>query len=90
MITCKEKQEKNSLQVLNVLLSEREHLKKKHKRNLPKCAGVGRSYFVCCFLINFKIKMEIDSLLNRILSIEHGFQHIIEGANEIIFTYSKG
>ena len=34
--------------------------------------------------------MEIDSLLNRILSIEHGFQHIIEGANEIISTYSKG
>ena len=33
--------------------------------------------------------MEIDSLLNRILSIEHGFQHIIEGANEIISTYSK-
>ena len=34
--------------------------------------------------------MEIDSLLNRILPIEHGFQHIIEGANEIISTYSKG
>ena len=33
--------------------------------------------------------MEIDSLLNRILSIEHGFQHIIESANEIISTYSK-
>ena len=33
--------------------------------------------------------MEIDSLLNRILSIEHGFQHIIEGANEIISTYSR-
>ena len=33
--------------------------------------------------------MEIDSLLNRILSIEHGFQHIIEGANEIISTCSK-
>lgn len=48
-----------------------------------------RGYFVCCFLINFKIKMEIDNLLNRILSIEHGFQHIIEGANEIISTCSK-
>jgi len=34
--------------------------------------------------------MEIDNLLNRILPIEHGFQHIIEGANEIISTYSKG
>ena len=33
--------------------------------------------------------MEIDSLLNRILSIEPGFQHIIEGANEIISTCSK-
>lgn len=42
MITCKEKQEKNSLQVLNMLLSERKHLKKKRKRNLPKCAGVER------------------------------------------------
>lgn len=31
------------MQVLNVLLSEREHLKKKRKRNLPKCAGVERS-----------------------------------------------
>ena len=34
--------------------------------------------------------MEIDNLLKRILSIEHGFQHIIESANEIISTYSKG
>lgn len=33
--------------------------------------------------------MEIDSLLNRILPIEHGFQHIIESANEIISTCSK-
>ena len=33
--------------------------------------------------------MKIDSLLNRILSIEHGFQHIIEGANEIISTCSR-
>ena len=33
--------------------------------------------------------MEIDNLLNRILSIEHGFQHIIESANEIISTCSK-
>lgn len=33
--------------------------------------------------------MEISDLLNRILQIEHGFQHIINGADEIFFTYSK-
>ena len=33
--------------------------------------------------------MEISDLLNRILQIEHGFQHIIDGADEILSTYSK-
>ena len=33
--------------------------------------------------------MEISDLLNRILQIEHGFQYIINGADEIFFTYSK-
>ena len=33
--------------------------------------------------------MEISDLLNRILQIEHSFQHIINGADEIFFTYSK-
>lgn len=33
--------------------------------------------------------MEISDLLNRILQIEYGFQHIINGADEIFFTYSK-
>ena len=33
--------------------------------------------------------MEISDILNRILQIEHGFQHIINGADEILSTYSK-
>lgn len=33
--------------------------------------------------------MEISDILNRILQIEHGFQHIIDGADEIFSTYSK-
>ena len=30
--------------------------------------------------------MEISDILNRILQIEHGFQHIIDGADEILST----
>ncbi|QUB70751.1 DNA alkylation repair protein [Prevotella multiformis] len=33
--------------------------------------------------------MEIHNILNKILQIEHGFQHIIDGADEILSTYSK-
>ena len=33
--------------------------------------------------------MEIDSLLNKILLIEHGFQHIIDGADEVVSTHPK-
>ena len=33
--------------------------------------------------------MEVDNILNKILQIEHGFQHIIDGADEILSTYSK-
>ena len=33
--------------------------------------------------------MEIHNILNKILQIEHGFQHIIDGANEILSTYPK-
>ena len=33
--------------------------------------------------------MEISDILNRILQIEHGFQHIIDGADGILSTYSK-
>ncbi len=33
--------------------------------------------------------MEISNILNRILKIEHGFQHIIDGADEIFSTYSN-
>ena len=33
--------------------------------------------------------MEVDNILNKILQIEHGFQHIIDGANGILSTYSK-
>ena len=33
--------------------------------------------------------MEVDNILNKILQIEHGFQHIIDGADEIFSTYSK-
>lgn len=31
--------------------------------------------------------MEIHNILNRILQIEHGFQHIIDGADEILSTH---
>ncbi|MBB3702968.1 hypothetical protein FHS60_001441 [Alloprevotella rava] len=33
--------------------------------------------------------MEIHNILNKILQIEHGFQHIIDGVDEIFSTYSK-
>ena len=33
--------------------------------------------------------MEVDSLLNKILLIEHGFQHIIDGADEGVSTHPK-
>ena len=33
--------------------------------------------------------MDNNNLLNRILQIEHGFQHIIEGTDEIFAAYSK-
>lgn len=33
--------------------------------------------------------MEISNILNRILQIENGFQHILDGANEIFSAYSK-
>ena len=33
--------------------------------------------------------MSIDYILSKILEIEHGFQHIIDGADEILSTYSK-
>ena len=33
--------------------------------------------------------MEIKNILNGILQIEHGFQHILDGADEILSTYSK-
>ncbi|AKU70490.1 DNA alkylation repair protein [Prevotella fusca] len=33
--------------------------------------------------------MEIHNILNKILQIEHGFQHIIDGADEILSTYPK-
>ena len=33
--------------------------------------------------------MEIYDVLNRILPIEHGFRHILDGADEICSTYSK-
>lgn len=33
--------------------------------------------------------MKIDSILSKILPIEHGFQHILDGADEIFSSYSK-
>ncbi|KGL50287.1 DNA alkylation repair protein [Porphyromonas cangingivalis] len=33
--------------------------------------------------------MEIDNILNKIQQIEHGFQHILDGANEILSAYSE-
>ncbi|MGP1524362.1 DNA alkylation repair protein [Prevotella multiformis] len=33
--------------------------------------------------------MEIHNILNKILQIEHGFQHIIDGTDEILSTYPK-
>ena len=33
--------------------------------------------------------MEIHNILNKILQIEHGFQHIIDRADEILSTYPK-
>ena len=33
--------------------------------------------------------MEVDNILNKILQIEHGFQHILDGADEIFSTYTK-
>ena len=33
--------------------------------------------------------MEVDKILNKIQPIEHGFKHILDGANEIFSTHSK-
>ena len=33
--------------------------------------------------------MNVDNILSRILEIEHGFQHILDGADEIFSTYTK-
>lgn len=33
--------------------------------------------------------MDIDNLLNKIQHIEYGFQHIIDGTDEILPAYSK-
>ena len=33
--------------------------------------------------------MEINNILERILKIENGFQHILDGADEIFSAYSK-
>lgn len=33
--------------------------------------------------------MSVDDILSRILEIEHGFQHILDGADEIFSAYSK-
>ena len=33
--------------------------------------------------------MSVENVLSRILEIEHGFQHIIDGTNEIISSNSK-
>ena len=33
--------------------------------------------------------MEISNILNRILKIEYGFQHILDGADEVFSAYSK-
>lgn len=33
--------------------------------------------------------MSVDNILSRILEVEHGFQHILDGADEILSTYAK-
>ena len=33
--------------------------------------------------------MSVDNILSRILEVEHGFQHILDGADEILSAYSK-
>lgn len=33
--------------------------------------------------------MDISNILNRIVKIEHGFNHIIDGCEEILSTYSN-
>ncbi|MDD7304933.1 MAG: HEAT repeat domain-containing protein, partial [Prevotellaceae bacterium] len=33
--------------------------------------------------------MGIDNILNKIQQIEHGYQHILDGANEILSAYSE-
>ena len=33
--------------------------------------------------------MSVDNVLSRILEVEHGFQHILEGADEILSIYLK-
>ncbi len=33
--------------------------------------------------------MSVDDILSKILEIEHGFQHILDGADEIFSAYSK-
>ena len=44
--------------------------------------------------LQFKLKslaymVETNDILCRILQIEHGFQHIIDGADQIFSAYSK-
>ncbi len=31
----------------------------------------------------------IDNILNKIQQIEHGYQHILDGANEILSAFSE-
>lgn len=33
--------------------------------------------------------MSVDNILDRVLEVEHGFQHILDGTDEILSTYSK-
>lgn len=35
------------------------------------------------------ITMEVDKILNKVQQIEHGFQHILDGADKILSAYSK-
>ncbi|GAB6948821.1 hypothetical protein JCM15640A_04060 [Hoylesella timonensis 4401737 = DSM 22865 = JCM 15640] len=33
--------------------------------------------------------MSVDNILDSVLGVEHGFQHILDGADEILSAYSK-
>ena len=33
--------------------------------------------------------MSVDNILDRVLEVEHGFQHILDGADEILSAYAK-